>query len=361
MRDDGSCSLLAEDGLCELQRDHGASCLPAVCALYPRVVRQYGDRLEASALISCPEYARQLLLAADGATLEAFDPEQLPRQLAVDMSLERAGPYGRHFDDVRGAMLAVLDARRFGAAQRLFLLAFFAHRTRSFFHRGVGSEVDVADELRDQIGLITRAGAQSAIAAQQRGVPPSAQTGLAFVCDLLATAGRSNTTARFRTLVHEATQTYSEPPQHVGDPSSTTRSAQVVMWEKYRRRRSTICGTAQAPLDGAMLNRATDYVFSTPYVEADDLMQYVQRLLIELAVVRFLFFSQPTLDVIVDPRDQSMAPSLQRALIAENIVTVFSATHRCMHHDKRFSDSLFDLLGTYNLDSLAGCLFLLEI
>ncbi len=58
---DGNCPFL-EEGLCAAQKQYGADVLPDVCRTYPRAGVLFGDVMERSLTLSCPEAARLCLL-----------------------------------------------------------------------------------------------------------------------------------------------------------------------------------------------------------------------------------------------------------------------------------------------------------
>lgn len=69
-RDDGNCPFLDADGLCQIQSRLGADYLSDTCTIYPRIYNSIDNRLELSAVPSCPEITRQLLLNPNSMELE---------------------------------------------------------------------------------------------------------------------------------------------------------------------------------------------------------------------------------------------------------------------------------------------------
>jgi lysine-N-methylase len=66
--DDRHCGLHGSDGNCLVQQHLGEGALSDTCFTYPRKTVQFGDRLEQSLTLSCPEAARLALTTGD-----AFD------------------------------------------------------------------------------------------------------------------------------------------------------------------------------------------------------------------------------------------------------------------------------------------------
>ena len=59
--ENGKCTFLTEDGLCELQKTFGEKGLCRICASHPRFLEEYGATQEITLSISCPEAARIIL------------------------------------------------------------------------------------------------------------------------------------------------------------------------------------------------------------------------------------------------------------------------------------------------------------
>lgn len=354
-RADGDCSFLQADRLCELQREHGEASLPAVCSLYPRVSRWYEDRIESSAVISCPEYARELLLTDDGAEIQPTDPTALPRELALTDRLA-ATPYGRHFEDVRSVIVRLLVPPTHSVRHRLFFWALFAHRTRTFFHRDVPPD-GIAERLAKEMFPFTQAPVRAEIATKLDHQAVPAHVGVRFIKQLLELLHRQRGSSRLRDVLAAAERTYSG---HAVAPADSF-SVLADTWPLYVARREAIIAVAGDRIDRAMLNRAKDYAFSSPYTEHATLSAHVQRLLVELALVRFLVFSQPRLDPLVIAANHDGCDPRFAALVDESIVEAFSATARTIEHDPQIRDGLGELIASVGLTGLAGSVFLLAV
>jgi len=60
-REDGSCAMLDQDGLCRIQRNTSEETLCNTCRKYPRLIREENTELYLSMAVSCPVIARYLL------------------------------------------------------------------------------------------------------------------------------------------------------------------------------------------------------------------------------------------------------------------------------------------------------------
>jgi len=66
IKNKNDCPFLTEKRLCLIQSVLGESCLPDVCAAFPRHLRSIGKHVEISASMSCPEIARLALRNPNG-------------------------------------------------------------------------------------------------------------------------------------------------------------------------------------------------------------------------------------------------------------------------------------------------------
>ena len=75
---DGRCPMWRRDGLCRIQAELGEGALCHTCRDFPRLRHDYGDFLELTLELSCPEAARIILSAASSSpvTLEAEGGEE---------------------------------------------------------------------------------------------------------------------------------------------------------------------------------------------------------------------------------------------------------------------------------------------
>ena len=75
---DGRCPMWRRDGLCRIQAELGEAALCDTCREFPRLRHDYGDFLELTLELSCPEAARIILSApaADPVTLETDGGEE---------------------------------------------------------------------------------------------------------------------------------------------------------------------------------------------------------------------------------------------------------------------------------------------
>ena len=64
--ENGRCPMWREDGLCRIQAELGEEALCKVCTEFPRLTHDYGDFIERTLELSCPEAARLIFSAQPG-------------------------------------------------------------------------------------------------------------------------------------------------------------------------------------------------------------------------------------------------------------------------------------------------------
>jgi lysine-N-methylase len=123
--DGPGCPFLSE-GLCGIQKELGEESLPIMCSAYPRVMNVVDDVLQRSLDLSCPEAARIVLL--DPEPMQFDEEEGPPRDPRMaHLSILRTShdnsdkPY-RHFREIRGFVIWLLQYRAFPVWKRLMVL-----------------------------------------------------------------------------------------------------------------------------------------------------------------------------------------------------------------------------------------------
>ncbi len=89
--EDGRCPLWRSDGLCRIQAELGEAALCRTCREFPRLTHDYGDFVERTLELSCPEAARLILSSPPAPMQEALLPgkaagEYDPEDMALLLS-----------------------------------------------------------------------------------------------------------------------------------------------------------------------------------------------------------------------------------------------------------------------------------
>jgi lysine-N-methylase len=332
--DDGRCPLL-EGNLCSVHRDHGADVLGNVCASYPRVRSELGDRLEVAMELSCPEAARLCLLADDAMEECELDPSQggrgvirqrVPRD--SPLALEPLPPWLKYFADVREVMLGLLGERQFPVASRLFFVAYLAHRLGAIVHPG--ARTLEPQRFIAEIAAVVRPDALAQLHEKLTAAQP---------VDVIA--------ATLLTVVIDARLRSSAPPSlralvtAVAGGDLMALGAQKLDAQHRAR--------ASAPPDPAKLERAVEnyakhYLRLEWHLKSPSLLAHVQGLLVRVAALRWLALGHP-----------QASSDFARA-----VVEAAYAFTRAIDHNEELADDIVRVLVQSKMDTLAHSVSLIK-
>jgi len=320
-REKQTCPFLDSKKLCSVQLRYGEDSLPDICATYPRLVGKFGDRLEVWGTLSCPEVARQCLLHDDALEIVDGSPDISARMTPTTAVVGTPTPYQRYLDDVRAAVFELLSMREHPIGTRLFLMAYLGKQTAEFFHKG-STTVDerrLAEVIRH---VATPANAGLWQAELTRLPPPDALT--AKLVTQMLRERLKTPLGSFRTLVDRILATYS-------DAASVSVSD---LWAGFSQRRQFWLDRHAERIDLYFENYAKNFWMREWYVISNDLLVHAQRLLMRVAVLRFLLFGHPWLLEVSASGDTA----LQRTALDRAAVDVFYKFSRAIEHEGSFLD-----------------------
>jgi lysine-N-methylase len=317
----GQCPFLTEARLCSVQARYGPQAMPAVCASYPRQVAEVGGRTEIWGGLSCPEVARQCLLADD-----ALEIVEMPAGSWAPARLAPAAapvPYDRHLGRVRAAAHDLLTMQDLPVGARLFLLAYLGRETAHFFHRGA----DAVDEeaLATSIADVTLP-ATVALWKRELAAMPAPRALTANLLTQLMAAQATIASAPFRALVAATLDSY----RAGGGIDERGAVIPPALWRDYAARRQRWEETAPGRVDRFFENYARSFWLREPYTTSIDLLAHTRRLLVRVAVLRLLLFGHPALADAAAGRE-----ALDRAA-----VEVFYKLSRAVEHQRTFLDAI---------------------
>jgi len=149
---DNRCPFLAEDKLCNIQKQHGAEFLSKTCARYPRALVRFDGAMQKALYLSCPEAARlvllspQLLPLQDAPRYQQFRLEQAQNSVSDSSALVQ---------QMRSFALDLLQDRTYPLWQRLFLLGFVCRRVHELTAAQQSTQIP---QLLAQYATIAREG-----------------------------------------------------------------------------------------------------------------------------------------------------------------------------------------------------------
>ncbi|MFP2929126.1 flagellin lysine-N-methylase [Pyxidicoccus sp. 3LG] len=324
-REDGHCVFLDTSRLCSLQRKYGEPVLPDACSTFPRAVTRWGERLEVAGTLACPEVARLCLLAEDGVELVPVSEDVAVRpEAALRIGGDAEEAWRRHAEAVRAAALGLLQRRELPFASRLFALGQLALRLDGFDFRGT-------EALRGE----TPSGAEA--------LPPTSRTEAtngetrseALRPAPGAEASHGEAPARAEALLHEVLRSFTAPDTLAGLHESfsslslpggpwagicatvlkarmgavrserfTTLVRSVLAsyggadspdeaWRIHAERRERLGPVLTERVEQYFRHHAVNHCLRHPFTDASRLLDFVFRLTLRAAVLRWTLFGHP--------------------------------------------------------------------
>ena len=401
-REDGHCAFLDARKLCSLHGAYGEAVLPDACATFPRVATRWSERLEVTGSLACPEVARLCLLAEDGVELVPASEDvavrpDIARRLGGDAWTGHAGA-------VRAVAVRLLQRREVPFASRLFALGQLALRLDGFYFRGTeafsGAEsrptgrppdedlsevrtsldslptgqsperaraepradakILLTGQQTESFGGEARDGATALLADVLRSFDaPGTLTELhagfsqlelpggpwAGICAtvLKARAG-SVRSERFGTLVRAvlASQGGAEVPDEV--------------WRLHAERREQLAPGLAERVEQYFRHHAVNHWLRHPFTDAPTLLDYVFRLTLRAAVLRWTLFGHPSVVALCGVEDSAEA----RARLDAAAVECFQLIAKHVEQAPELHSLAQGLMGKGGAETLGRMLVLLK-
>lgn len=302
MTDSGNCPMLAQNGFCNLHTKFGVEPLGDVCAFYPRVISRCGSDMELSGALSCPEVARLCLLSDKPARFKKYSPSILPR--AKNYPIQRELPknvfdnYAKNFKRVRNVMLELAAKESIPLTTRLYALASMANRISTYYHRD--STVQSIQPLEDDLEHVAQNENLTSITnflVQDSSVNTIALVVIRAILEIKITQFPSEGLSQMAIGIFKNYQLHNIsgddvleiPIEHIQNKYDECRQEISEKWNKHCDRYFTryLCNCL-----------FREWFFSMP-----DTFTYIQMLLIRMAILRFLFFSHPELQELIQKLD----------------------------------------------------------
>jgi len=361
------CVMLLPDGRCHIHSTYGEQFLSDVCTIFPRSILQIGDHLSMTGMVACPEVSRQLLLHDDAVDVVDLPHERVARMvLAGGMDPRDLRPYWRQMLDVRELLVAVLRDRAYSAAQRLFLVTWFAKRSAAVLtkdKRALTDEESAA--LEREIAALRDPAIRGEIARRFDAIEAPSLLVLLLARELVRPfAGRIRN--RFKELVDDVFGSYTRLPELAAaapeevdaeapapTPAVAARHVDEVFAE-YTRRRDLLYRRDRARMDRYLLHGAINYWRHHLPLGSPELMTHTLRMLGQMAVQKFLLVSHPRVKAALDASDEELGRALDLAA-----VEVFYKVGRHVEHTPILTN-LEKALERRGLRSMAGAVSLIR-
>jgi lysine-N-methylase len=296
----GVCRLLDSNNRCSVQAAHGEAALPTTCAVFPRTALAVGDRIEVGASLGCPEVSRLVLLSADGQAMRPARQPMLTRDyVGKTVGGEVGGdPYADHFSSVRELLMSCFR-RNVSLGTRLVLAADFAHRVRDLLHKGTvafdGSRRPFAERaLRAEIDETASPALAASLDGDLAALSAPGDATASLIASWLVERKRLPHSPRFAALLDGI---FASLRSELGAAAGQGLAGLTPgdLWRLYARRRDALQMRAGARSDLIFGNYCQHFLLRAPYTDAATLLEYLTKLAVHLAAVRFLTVTHPEL------------------------------------------------------------------
>lgn len=323
----GECVFL-EDRLCAIQRELGADKLSNTCSEYPRVQQHACGGVEQALTLSCPEAARQALLAPDA--MEFMVQRTAFRKNALSKAVRRAGWQEAQLRDVRDFCVQVMSSEALPLWQRLAVVGLFCERldASEAQRRAVGARA-LIDEFTQMV-------TSGAVAAALEGVLPFHEVQARLFVDLWLSRSANRFSPHQREVHRAVSQGLGLPPDGEGSPPSVRVDELTERYARGVRRLDTALEVTPGLIRNYLVNEMFREYF--PFATQPTFVHF-QRLLMRFGMVRFLLAARCNTEDGSMPAPEALASTVQ----------VFC---RRFQHDARFAARLDEALMLSGWDRL---------
>ncbi len=295
MDDNNVCRFLMPSALCHIHGKYGEKFLPDTCAFYPRAVADNRGAWELSGALSCPEIARLLLLDESAADIVQSGISILPERTAVfieRLAKDDAEPYKARLDEVRQAMLAIMSIPDLSFRSRLFVVAYMADKISGFYHQDCAG--NALTQLDDQLEKFADTEFIAELVKEFAQIDVAPGRGVELVQSILiarSALGRSRLKNLFfdiwRAIVKRKTGNDDEPD----DADLNLSPAEII--GVYQEAKSALEKRYAKRIDLYFTNYVKNHFVKTWFTSDKNLSAYIQKLVIQISIIRFLIYAHP--------------------------------------------------------------------
>lgn len=338
--DRGGCMFLEPEGLCTIHGKHGEKALPQVCQTYPRKYLVVGQRIEAAAMLSCPEIARLAILSEDLVLPTAYRPALTDKQRAR-IAVQAKTPEAQHFDLIRSFGLELLVGARM-TGPKLFILGYFGHKLTE----------QAAGRPSMPLAEITRLIAQFQTTEYQDGLEEqfdimyqdtAKPIGMSIMHAVIGNSLQISPTRRVAFNAERVWTSYGVADKFIVGDGTKLLPIKLnfdypALWATYQERRARIEASFVAEFDLYCRNLAIHSWLTQPFTDYPSLVHYLERsVLIECGLVKFFVTGQ---DAVLE--GDLTLETLQRAFVDATV-----NYHRLLGHSSRREELLDAALPQY--------------
>jgi lysine-N-methylase len=273
-------------------------------------------------------------------------PADLATRAASTRLVGEPTPYQQYLDDMRATIFRLLSMRTYPIGTRLFLVAYLGKQTAAFFNKGA-AEVDET-RLADVIEHVGEPG-NVALWHQELTKMPAPDVVAAKLVTHMLRERLKVPMGSFRVLIEEILGTYSDVASTNVDHTGAASLSVTDLWTAYSTRRQRWLEVLAGRIDLYFENYAKNFWMREWYVTSTDLLAHSQRLLVRVAMLRFLLFGHPWLQAAEGFDDlDARREALDRAA-----VDVFYKFSRGIEHEGTFLELIAASLVEQDMNTFA--------
>ncbi len=360
------CPFVDSKGLCEIHGRFGEDYLSFTCRTYPRRLVQIFDRLTVGAVLSCPEAARQCLLAPDSTSLEVLGTEEFKSAgLALGALCDNAAdPYCRYVNEIRDILLQFLSARQYPVTWRLFFVAYLSNRISKFFYKGMPAASFDEGDLAAEVERLGDPGMLADLGSRYQKLEASTELPLKFVNSVLSAKEADSVSGG---LFQDVFEFYGLNGANWDDFLSEDKDVSSVVAKKvidaYTLRRDRVRSLFSSRLEIYFENFCKNHLLIFLYTDFPSLLAFIENMVFRLSIGAFLLFSHPNLgDLLEDPSiaEKREASEESKKILDAVVVESFFKFSRSIEHDKLLWESLNSAMRDGDLSGLPYIVQLLK-
>lgn len=282
MGENGYCTMLDENGLCSIHAKYGITTLCNVCTIFPRIISRCANTIELTGALSCPEVVRSCISDDAPLKLKRFKPADLPRgkkyPVQRELSVLDDDYYSESFDLVRKNMMQIMANEEHCFETRLYVLANFAHKISTFYHRGCVKPSH--GQLESLVVSLTENEFVSKLGLFIKSYEVDSPISMIVVHSILSIKLQQSHDENISQIYQSIIEKIDVNDENIAE----------VLAEQLRKNRANLSDECRDYIDSALTRYILNCLYREWFVSMPDPFTYVQMLLVRTAILRTLIY-----------------------------------------------------------------------
>lgn len=321
----GTCSLLDKNNLCGLINKVGEEILPRTCSVYPRLFNSMGkERLDTAMALSCPEVTRKCILDSESHKIEEITVGEIGTNFVhtqFTLSSDTITFYNAHVDNVKNFVINILSDINFPLKSRLFFIAFFSNKSKSFLYKG--TEKDTSVKLKALYHLLDNLETKEMLHNQLKEINVPSEIGMGILQQCVIIQPKIN-----NSLSHFLTKLFKETVlnciEQVNDDKlinsnvDINRKQMSVLWQFYLNRKCAINELCGNLIESRLTQYCIHFWMVNWYEQSENLLIHTRRCLVYKAIISFLIYCHKDLNYLIDSKcvtGQAITESIDKVIV----------------------------------------------